>query len=428
MRITNYFLPILKENPNDASIASHRLMLRAGMIRQLTSGIYNWLPLGLKVLNNISAIVQHKLNQAGCLELLMPCLQADDLWVESGRFNAYGKELLTMKDRHDRNLLFSPTNEEVITDIFRKNIKTYKELPIILYQQQWKFRDEIRPRFGVMRGREFLMKDAYSFDLDEPSAIATYHKMFALYWDIFKALGLNTIAVKADSGQIGGDLTQEFHVIADTGESAIYYDKAYDEMIASGTIDLQKMQSLYAAADEMHNPKTCPIAADNLVAKRGIEVGQIFYLGDKYSKSLNASITNHEGAQITPMMGCYGIGLSRLVGAAIEANCDERGIIWPEEIAPFKVSLINLKIQDSTCSAMCEVIYEKFLKTKIEVLYDDSQNSAGSKFATHDLIGSPWQVIVGPKLAAKNMLELKNRRSAVVEELSLDDLFTRFKA
>ncbi len=428
MRITNYFLPILKETPNDASIASHRLMLRAGMIRQLTSGIYNWLPLGLKVLDKISKIVQQKLNAAGCLEILMPCLQADDLWVESGRYDAYGKELLTMKDRHERNLLFSPTNEEVITDIFRKNIKTYKELPIIFYQQQWKFRDEIRPRFGVMRGREFLMKDAYSFDLDEASAIATYDKMFALYWDIFKSLGLNTIAVKADSGQIGGDLTQEFHVIADTGESAIYYDKAYDEMIASGTLDLSKMQGLYAAADEMHDPKTCPIAADNLVEKRGIEVGQIFYLGDKYSKSLNASITNHEGAEITPMMGCYGIGLSRLVGAAIEANCDERGIIWPTEIAPFMISLINLKIQDSACNSMCQEIYEKFLKANIEVLYDDSASSVGSKLATHDLIGSPWQIIVGPKFASQNMLELKNRRSYHTEIISLADLYLRFKA
>ncbi|KKB96831.1 Proline--tRNA ligase [Candidatus Arcanobacter lacustris] len=425
MRLSNYFLPILKENPNDASVASHRLMLRAGMIRQLTSGIYNWLPMGVNILQKISNIVRDGLNKAGCVEILMSCLQPDDLWVESGRFDAYGKELLTMKDRHDRNLLFSPTNEEVVTDIFRKNINSYKELPVTMYQMQWKFRDEIRPRFGVMRGREFLMKDAYSFDIDKESAIKSYDKMFETYFNIFKSLGLNTIAVRADSGQIGGDLSQEFHVIADTGESTIYYDIAYDEAIKNSSLDLATMRNIYAAADEMHDPDNCPVPAERLVAKRGIEVGQVFYLGDKYSKALNAYVTNQNGEKIYAQMGCYGIGISRLIGAIIEANHDEKGIIWPVEVAPFIVSLVNLKVGDGSCDDICEKIYLQLNNAKVDVLYDDTTNSVGSKLATADLIGSPWQIIVGPKSAANNMVELKFRRTGEKEIVSIESALSK---
>jgi len=409
MRLSNYFLPILKENPSEASIASHRLMLRAGMIRQLTSGIYNWLPLGLKVLNNISAIVRDNMDKAGCLEVLMPCIQPVELWQESGRFDGYGKEMLRMKDRHDREMLFGPTNEEVITDIFRNNITSYKELPKTLYQIQWKFRDEIRPRFGVMRGREFYMKDAYSFDLDEESAVSSYNRMFRAYFNTFKQMGLNTIAVKADSGPIGGDLSQEFHVITDTGESAIFYDKKFDELSASGHLDFETMQSLYAAAEEKHDPTNCPVPADRLMAKRGIEVGQVFYLGTKYSEPLKAYVNNNKGERVLAVMGCYGIGVSRLIGAIIEANHDDRGIIWPESIAPFKVSLINLKMGDVLCETIAESFYQSLQNAEISVLYDNSTESAGSKFATHDLIGSVWQVVIGPKSAANNMVELKHR-------------------
>jgi prolyl-tRNA synthetase len=425
MRISNYFLPILKENPSDASITSHRLMLRAGMIRQLSSGLYNWLPLGLNVLNNVANIVREEMNKAGCLELLMPCLQPAELWLESGRYDSLGKEMLRMKDRHERDLLFSPTNEEVVTDIFRQNVTSYKSLPLTLYQIQWKFRDEIRPRFGVMRGREFFMKDAYSFDIDKESAIASYKRMYLAYYNCFRALGLNTIAVKADSGAIGGDMSQEFHVIASTGESEIFYDKAFDEISSSDEFDFDKIQQLYAAADEKHDASNCPIPADRLTSKRGIEVGHIFYLGTKYSKVLNATINNNKGEQVLAEMGCYGIGVSRLVGAIIEANHDEAGIIWPEEIAPFKVSLINLKVGDALCDAIAENIYQSLTNAKIKLLYDDSKDSIGSKFATHDLIGSPWQIVVGPKSAADNMVEVKNRRSGQKQQMTVDEAINK---
>jgi prolyl-tRNA synthetase len=426
MRLSNYLLPILKENPKDASIVSHRLMLRSGMIRQLASGLYNWLPMGVKVLNNIANIVRNEMNKAGCQEILMPCLQPAELWVESGRYDSLGKEMLRMKDRHERDLLFSPTNEEVVTDIFRQNVNTYKELPLTLYQIQWKFRDEIRPRFGVMRGREFYMKDAYSFDIDKESAVKTYKKMYESYYNCFKSLGLNTIAVKADSGAIGGDLSHEFHVIADTGESTIYYDKQFDELSAADELNFDKMANLYATADEMHKPEVCDVPLDQLAAKRGIEVGHIFYLGTKYSKTLNASFMNGKGEQNYAEMGCYGIGVSRLIGAIIEANHDASGIIWPEQIAPFKTSLINLKPGDENCDAMAEQIYLAFNKANIDILYDDTKESAGSKFATHDLIGNPWQIVIGPKLAISKQVELKCRKSGEKQLLSLDDIINKF--
>ncbi|AIL64780.1 Proline--tRNA ligase [Rickettsiales bacterium Ac37b] len=427
MRLSNYFLPIIKENPQEASIISHRLMLRAGMIRQLTSGIYNWLPLGMNVLSKISNIIRSEMNKMGSLEILMPSIQPAELWQESGRYNDYGKEMLCMKDRHERNILFGPTHEEVVTDIFRHNVKSYRDLPKNLYQIQWKFRDEIRPRFGVMRGREFLMKDAYSFDLDFVMAKETYNLFYKTYFKIFKALGLNAIAVSADSGAIGGNLSHEFHIIADTGESAIFYDSEFDTLVKDNTLDIDRMHNLYAAADEKHDPSNCPIPDSKLSSKRGIEVGHVFYFGNKYSKAMNAYVINSKGEQVPVEMGSYGIGVSRLVGAIIEANYDDIGIIWPEQIAPFYISLINLRTKDAECTKLAESVYQTLLKNNVEVIYDDSEQTAGSKFATHDLIGIPWQIIIGPKGAKYGKAELKNRKTMSVEELSIEALLNKLK-
>ena len=410
MYLSKFFLPIIKENPSEASIISHSLMLRAGMIRQLHSGIYSFLPLGLMVLRKIENIVRQEMNKAGCLEMLMPSIQPAELWQESGRYDAYGKEMLRIKDRHDREMLFGPTHEEVVTAIFRDNVKTYRDLPKNLYQIQWKFRDEIRPRFGVMRGREFLMKDAYSFDISFVDAKKSYDLMFATYFKIFKALGLNAIALSADSGAIGGNLSHEFHIVANNGESGIYYDMRYEELVKSGDIDIEELKSIYAAADEKHDPATCPVPEERLAVKRGIEVGHIFYFGTKYSESMKAYVANNEGAQVPVEMGSYGIGVSRLIGAIIETNHDEAGIIWPEEVTPFRVSLINLKKGDANCDRICEELYNKFTENKVDVLYDDTSASIGSKFATHDLLGFPYQVIVGPKNAANNQVEVKMRK------------------
>lgn len=422
MKLSNYFLPTLKENPTDATIASHQLMIRAGMIRQTASGIYSWLPLGLKVLRNIENIVRDELNKAGAIEILMPTIQPKELWIESGRYDDYGKEMLRIKDRHDRDILYGPTHEEVVTDLFRKNVTSYKDLPKNLYQIHWKFRDEIRPRFGVMRGREFLMKDSYSFDLDTVSARQTYDLMYATYFKIFKRLGLKPIALRANTGAIGGDLSHEFHVLADTGESAIYYDKKFDELSAGANFNIQEMQSVYAMADEMHDAAKCPIAPDQLASKRGIEVGHIFNFGEKYSKAMEASVTGPAGEKIYPNMGSYGIGVSRLVGAIIEASHDANGIIWPKAVAPFQVMLINLKPGDASCDQLCEELYQNYNSKNIEVLYDDSKTSIGQKFSVADLIGVPTQVVVGPKGAANRKVEIKNRaggekREVVVEEV-----------
>jgi prolyl-tRNA synthetase len=426
MRLSQFFLPLIKENPSEAQIVSHRLMLRAGMIKQQAAGIYTWLPLGLVVLRNIEAIVVDELNKAGCSHLLMPTLQPTELWKESGRYDALGKEMLRFNDRADRELLYSPTNEEMIVDIFRSYIKSYKQLPLTLYQIQWKFRDEVRPRFGVMRGREFLMKDAYSFHKDVPDAVREYWNMYDAYHRIFKRMGLQTIAVSAETGAIGGDLSHEFHVLAETGESAVYYDKQFDDL-REGKITLtgDEQRKLYAAADEMHKADSCPVAADQLRSARGIEVGQVFFLGDKYTKAMNVTIPDATGVPFTPQMGCYGIGVSRLVGAIIEANHDENGIVWPEEIAPFHVGLINLRAGDAKCDEVCKSFYDTLQSKGITVLYDDTDERAGAKFACMDLIGLPWQLTVGPKGAEKGMVELKNRKSGEKVELTNEAAFSK---
>lgn len=423
MRLSQFFLPLIKENPSEAQIVSHRLMLRAGMVKQQAAGIYSWLPLGLKVLNNIQAIIEGELNKAGCVQLLMPTLQPTELWKESGRYEALGKEMLRFPDRADRELLYSPTNEEMIVDIFRSYVKTYKSLPINLYQIQWKFRDEVRPRFGVMRGREFLMKDAYSFHVDIEDAKKEYAKMYDAYHRIFARMGLTTIAVAADSGAIGGNLSHEFQVIAETGESAIYYDAVIDD-VRSGKVNLSgdELRALYAAADEQHDAATCPLPAERLRTARGIEVGHVFFLGNKYSKAMGVTVDGSGNEVITPEMGCYGIGVSRLVGAIIEASHDEAGIIWPESVAPFQVGLINLRAGDAACDSACNALYDKLQNIEKTVLYDDTDARAGEKFARMDLIGLPWQITVGPKGVAAGTVELKNRKSGEKQELSMESV------
>ena len=424
MRLSQYFLPLLKEDPKEAQIVSHRTMLRAGMIRQQAAGLYSWLPLGLLVLRNIESIVNDELQKAGCVPLLMPTLQPTDLWKESGRYDALGKEMLRFNDRADRELLYSPTNEEMVVDIFRGYVKSYKQLPLNLYQIQWKFRDEVRPRFGVMRGREFLMKDAYSFHVDVDDAKREYAKMYDAYTAIFKRMGLTTIAVAADSGAIGGNLSHEFQVIADTGESAVYYDAAFDEIRAGKlTLSGEEMRALYAAADEQHKPDAIP--ADRLRTARGIEVGHVFYLGQKYTQAMGVTVSGNDGSAITPHMGCYGIGVSRLVGAIIEASHDEHGIIWPEAVAPFDAGIINLRTGDEACDLACEQLYSHLKTAGLNPLYDDTDKRGGEKFAAMDLIGLPWQLTVGPKGAAAGTIELKYRHTGEKLELSMADAVKR---
>jgi prolyl-tRNA synthetase len=427
MRLSQYFLPLLKENPSEAQIASHRLMLRSGMVRQLAAGIYNWLPLGLRVLRNIEKIIREEMDASGAQEVLMPTLQPTELWKESGRYDALGKEMLRFPDRAERELLYSPTCEEVITDIVRNNFRSYRDLPRNLYQIQWKFRDEIRPRFGVMRGREFLMKDSYSFDLDYDGAKKHYNLMYDTYLRMFARMGLTAIPVRADSGAIGGDLSHEFQVVAETGESALFYDVAFDD-IRDGKIHMttEEMRGLYAAADEQHKPDAIP--AERLREARGIEVGHIFYLGKKYSEVLGAKITNAAGVDTVMEMGCYGVGVSRLVGAIIEASHDDAGIIWPASVAPFQVGLINLRVGDAKCDATCQDIYNTLSGKGIDVLYDDTDERAGAKFASMDLIGLPWQLVVGPKGAEKGVVELKNRKSGEKVELSVEAALTKLMA
>ena len=422
MKLSQYFLPTLKENPVDATVVSHQLMVRAGMIRQTASGIYTWLPLGLKVLRKVEKIIREEMDKAGALEVLMPTIQPAELWIESGRYDAYGKEMLRIKDRHDRDILYGPTHEEVVTDIFRKNITSYKDLPKNLYQIHWKFRDEIRPRFGLMRGREFLMKDSYSFDIDETAAKKTYNLMYETYFKIFKKMGLNAIALRADTGAIGGDLSHEFHILADTGESAIYYDKKFDELSKNSELNIAKMQEIYAMADEMHDETKCPIAKDQLASRRGIEVGHIFNFGLKYSKALEAAVMGPNGEKIYPNMGSYGIGASRVVAAAIEASHDANGIIWPKEIAPFQVALINVRAGDELCDKVCEEIYQKLQSKGVEVIYDDTKASLGQKFSIADLIGVPTQIIVGPRSAAAGKVEVKDRKTGEKKEIAISEI------
>ncbi len=421
MRLSEYFLPVIKEEPKEAEIVSHRLMLRAGMVRQLAAGMYNWLPLGHRVLRKISQIVREEMDRAGCLEMLMPTLQPAELWQESGRYEDYGKEMLRIVDRHERPLLYGPTNEEVITDIFRKNVRSYKELPMNLYHIQWKFRDEIRPRFGVMRGREFLMKDAYSFAVDKAGAEAQYDQMFRAYLRVFRRMGLHAIPLRAETGAIGGNLSHEFHIVADTGESALFYDPAFEALAAEEEPDIEQMKALYAAADEQHDPAKAP---KEIRERRGIEVGHIFYFGTKYSEALGATVMNAEGKEVPVEMGSYGVGISRLVGAIIEANHDEAGIIWPNSVAPFDVGLINLKAGDAECDAAAEKLYAALQQNEIDVLYDDRKESAGAKFATMDLIGL-HQIALGPRGVKAGMVELKCRQTGKKEEVRYEDVVAR---
>ncbi len=431
MRLSKHFIPTIKENPSEAQIVSHRLMLRSGMIRQSSAGIYIWLPTGLRVMNKIADIVREEQNRAGAIELLMPTIQPAELWQQSGRYDAYGKEMLRITDRHEREMLYGPTNEEMITDLFKNSIKSYKDLPLNLYHIQWKFRDEVRPRFGIMRGREFLMKDNYSFDLDFEGAKESYNKMYVAYLRTFARLGLIAIPVRADAGAIGGDLSHEFQILADTGESTLYYDKeieSFDLDDLTGDIDdetVSKLQSYYAMEEEKHDAENCPVAPENLKTAKGIEVGHIFYFGTKYSESMGAKVAGPDGNEVTVEMGSYGIGVSRLVGALIEANHDENGIIWPESVAPYKVGIINLRFKDENCTAACDALYEKMQNLGIEVLYDDRDAGAGAKFADMDLIGLPWQVVVGPKGLDKGVYELKNRRTGERVELSEEDLLEK---
>lgn len=420
MRLSRFFIPLIKENPAEATIVSHRLMLRAGMVRQTNSGIYSWLPLGLKVLTKIENIVRQEMDKAGAIEILMPTIQPAKLWQESGRYDDYGKEMLRITDRHENHMLFGPTAEEVVTDIFRKNTKSYKSLPLNLYNIQWKFRDEIRPRFGVMRGREFLMKDAYSFDLDKEGAKKSYDIMYEAYLKVFKRMGLTAIPVRADNGAIGGDLSHEFQILAETGESQIYYDKKFDDLIAQDELNPDEMRKLYAAADEMHDEEKCPVAKEDLRTRRGVEVGHIFNFGTKYTKAMNVTILDKDGKSVYPDMGSYGIGVSRLVGAIIESSHDDSGIIWPKSVAPFKVGLVNIRTGDEACDKACEDIYNKLQNANVEVLYDDTKESAGKKFASMDLIGLPWQVAVGPRGVAGGMVEFKNRKTGEKQEISVE--------
>lgn len=431
MRLSQHFIPTIKENPSEAQIVSHRLMLRSGMIRQSSAGIYIWLPTGLRVMNKIADIVREEQNRAGAIELLMPTIQPAELWQESGRYDDYGKEMLRITDRHERSMLYGPTNEEMITDLFKNNVKSYKDLPLNLYHIQWKFRDEVRPRFGIMRGREFLMKDNYSFDIDFEGAKESYNKMYVAYLRTFARLGLVAIPVRADSGAIGGDLSHEFQILADTGESTLYYDKEIENFNLddlTGDIDedtVLKLQSYYAMEEEKHDATNCPVPAENLKTAKGIEVGHIFYFGTKYSESMGAKVAGPDGKELTVEMGSYGIGVSRLVGALIEANHDENGIIWPESVAPYKVGIINLRFKDENCTSACDALYEKMQNLGIEVLYDDRDTGAGAKFADMDLIGLPWQVVVGPKGLENGVYELKNRRTGERVELSEEALLKK---
>jgi prolyl-tRNA synthetase len=430
MRRTQLFLPTLKETPAEAQIVSHRLMLRAGMVRQSAAGIYTWLPMGLRVLQKIAQIVREEQDVTGAQEVLMPTIQSADLWRKSGRYDDYGKEMLRITDRHDRDMLFGPTAEEVITDIVANEISSYRDLPKNLYNIQWKFRDEVRPRFGVMRGREFLMKDNYSFDLDYAGARHSYNKMFVAYLRTYARMGLKAIPMAADTGPIGGDLSHEFIILADTGESEVFCDRALLDLEAPGAdvdydVDLQplvdKWTSYYAATDEKHDADNCPVAAENLVTARGIEVGHIFYFGTKYSEPLGAMVQGPDGTQITLEMGSYGIGVSRLVGGIIEASHDDAGIIWPETVAPWTIGLINLKVGDSECDAVCEALYAEARRLGVDVLYDDRDERAGGKFADMDLIGLPWQVAVGPRGLKDGVVEVKRRADGDRSTLSVDD-------
>jgi prolyl-tRNA synthetase len=427
MLFSNFFAPTSKDTPADAKIASHILMLRSGMVSQAASGIYYWLPLATRVLEKISRIIDEEQARINSQKMYFTTIQSADLWIESGRYEAYGKEMLRLKDRKDGDFLYSPTNEEQATDIFRKYVKSYRGLPLCLYQIHWKFRDEIRPRFGVMRGREFLMKDAYSFDINFEGAKASYMKMFQAYIRTFRRMGLTPIPVQADSGAIGGNMSHEFQILAETGESTLYYDKKLP------TASDEELMNIFAVTNEKYDPNTSSIPENELMVSKGVEVGHIFYFGTKYSKAMNAFVLDENGNKLYPEMGSYGIGVSRLIAAIIESSHDERGIIWPEAVAPFDVTLLNLHHKNEKCREAAQKIYEAInghrkcsAPTQKEVLYDDREISIGEKFADADLIGIPWQVIVGEKKIKNNLVELKNRKTGEIIEMSPEEIIERF--
>ena len=435
MRLTRAFLPTLKETPAEAQIASHRLMLRAGLIRQTSAGIYAWLPAGLRVLRRVEQIVREEQDRAGAQEILMPTIQPAELWRESGRYDDYGKEMLRIRDRHEREMLFGPTNEEMVTDIFKQFAKSYRDLPRNLYHIQWKFRDEVRPRFGVMRGREFLMKDAYSFDLTKEAAQHSYRQMFLAYLRTFARMGLKAIPMRADTGPIGGNLSHEFIILAETGESQVFVsrDLLERDVLAEApdydsdlTAQVDFWTSHYAATEEMHDEAAwAALAEDKRVSARGIEVGHIFYFGTKYSAAMGMAVTGPDGNAVIPEMGSYGIGVSRLVGALIEANHDDAGIKWPDAVAPWAAAILNLRPGDGPTDALCEALYARLGHDS--AVYDDRAVRAGEKFADADLMGFPWQAIIGPRGAAAGRVELKRRMTGEREEVSLEDAITRIK-
>lgn len=437
MRLSRYFLPVLKENPAEAQIVSHRLMLRAGMIKQSSAGIYSWLPLGYKVLRKIEDIIHEEQARAGHIAMLMPTLQSADLWRESGRYDAFGEEMLRMQDRHGREMLFTPTAEELITDIFRAHVGSYKDLPLTLYQIQWKFRDEIRPRFGVMRGREFYMKDGYNFDLTEADALHAYNRHLVSYLRTYERMGLQAIPMRADSSAIGGDNTHEFLVLAETGESEVFYDSEitdlkfgdreidFDDTAACQSV-LEEFTSRYARTDETHDAALfAEVPEERRRTARGIEVGQIFYFGTKYSEAMGATVTDDAGNKVPVHMGSHGIGVSRLLGAIIEASHDDRGIIWPEGVTPFHCGIVNLKQGDAEADAACEALYASLKALGLDPLYDDRKERAGAKFATMDLIGLPWRITVGPRGLKNGVVELTSRRTGESEELAPEEAVKR---
>ena len=429
MRYSNYFLPTLKEVPSEAQIISHQLMLRAGMIHQISSGIYSWLPFGLKILQNISNIIRSEFEKIGAYEVIAPTIQPTEIWRESGRYDAYGDETLRMQDRHGREYLYAPTAEEIMTIISRDYLKSYRDLPKTFYQIHWKFRDEIRPRFGVMRGREFLMKDGYSIDISEDQARQTYMNVMRAYIKIFRKMGLTAVPVKAATGPIGGNLSHEFHIVAKTGESGLYFDAKLKKIINSPDydVDIDAIMNIYASSDDLHKPENFIGDTSNLEYARGIEVGHIFYLGTKYTQAFKAYVNDQHNNQISPHMGCYGIGVSRLVGAIIEACHDERGIVWPATVSPFKIGLININNDNLETQKVCEAVYNELLNNNITTLYDDRNLRGGAKFADIDLIGLPWQIRVGHKGIVKGIVEIINRKTGEAQEISASKIIEFFE-
>ena len=439
MRMSRYFLPVLKEDPSEASIVSHRFMLRAGMIKQASAGIYSWLPMGSKVLRKIENIVHEEQAKAGHMPMLMPTIQSADLWKESGRYDDYGEEMLRIKDRHGRDMLFTPTAEELITDIVRNNVNSYKDLPLTMYQIQWKFRDERRPRFGVMRGREFYMKDGYNFDLTKEDALHAYNRHLVSYLRTYERMGLQAIPMRADSGPIGGDYTHEFLVLAETGESEVFYDSSVTDLtfgdrdidfddVAQCQSVMDEFTTKYARTDETHDEALFnEVPEERRKSARGIEVGQIFYFGTNYSDKLNATVQGPDGKPVALHMGSHGIGVSRLLGAIIEASHDDKGIIWPEGVTPYHVGIVNLKQGDEEADGACEALYKEFTAAGLEPLYDDRKERAGGKFATMDLIGLPWRITVGPRGLKNGVVELTSRKTGESVEMAPAEAVARVK-